>query len=117
MSKIRHWYIQKPIHHNVPLRLNGAEFCEFKPTVSEKNCEWIKVLSEDDLKINKFITRLETLEVSCKVEILQNKVALLERKLELATTQRNMFILEKTWPTSTMIGVLDQLDKELEELK
>lgn len=52
-----------------------------------------------------------------EVDFLLNYVDLLERKLELAIKQRDMFILEKTWPTSTMTGVRNQLNKELQELK
>lgn len=49
MKDIRHWFIQKPIANNVPIFENGAQFCEFSPTVSERGCEWIKVFSADDI--------------------------------------------------------------------
>lgn len=48
-AKPRHWFIQKPVSNNVPNTTNGAVFQEFMPTVSERNCEWIKVYSADDL--------------------------------------------------------------------
>lgn len=48
-KSVRHWYIQKPISHNVPLRENGAVFQQFAPTVVQSNCEWVKVWSSEDL--------------------------------------------------------------------
>jgi len=42
-KEVRHWFIQKPIAHNCPLRSVGAVFEEFMPTIVEQNCEWIKV--------------------------------------------------------------------------
>lgn len=50
MSKLRHWWIQKPRAHNCPLEKNGVVFCEFQPTISMSNCEWIKVYSAEDIE-------------------------------------------------------------------
>lgn len=49
VKDIRHWWIQKPIAHNCPVNMRAAVFEEFEPTIREKNCEWIKVFSADDL--------------------------------------------------------------------
>lgn len=43
----RHWFIQKPIAHNCPLRSVGAVFQTYMPTVSEQNCEWVKVVDAE----------------------------------------------------------------------
>jgi hypothetical protein len=56
---VRHWWIQKPISNNVPLLNRGAVFEEFRPTIQEQGCEWIKVFSADDFHahVNINITR------------------------------------------------------------
>ncbi len=50
MKEIRHWWIQKPIKHNCPIENRAAVFEEFKPSVAEQDCEWIKVLSANDVQ-------------------------------------------------------------------
>lgn len=46
----REWFIQKPIAHNCPLKINGAVFQTFMPTVSEQNCEWVRVVEYSALE-------------------------------------------------------------------
>src|ERR1043165_116477 len=51
-NKYRYWFIQKPTRHNCPINQGqgvekeSAVFTDFKPSISLKDCEWVKVFEE-----------------------------------------------------------------------
>lgn len=111
MSDVRHWFIQKPIAHNVPLESNGAVFQEFMPTVSEHKCEWIKVYSADDIQKTigmGWLARYS--EVIGANHKLEQKIATLESEAR----------LHDTIVTSLQRGqkaLVEHLEKRIEKLR
>lgn len=71
MSEPRYWFIQKPVANNVPLERNGAVFVRHQPTVSEQNCEWVKVWSSEDLSKEMGMGVTKWVELNRKVRELE----------------------------------------------
>lgn len=90
MSEPRYWFIQKPVANNVPLERNGAVFVRHQPTVSEQNCEWVKVWSSEDL------SKEMGMGVTKWVE-LNRKVRELEAQLKEANEALSWYADEKNW--------------------
>lgn len=74
MRSARQWFILKPIAHNKPIDSSTAVFEEFKPTVTPQDCEWIKVLSADDLE-NTGMIGVSPAQFMEKVRALESKLA------------------------------------------
>lgn len=101
MSEPRYWFIQKPVANNVPLERNGAVFVRHQPTVSEQNCEWVKVWSSEDLSKEMGMGVTKWVELNRKV-----------RELELQLKEANEvaeFYAEVGEDASTTIEVLLEL--------
>jgi hypothetical protein len=118
MKNIRHWWIQKPLVGNMPLFKNGAVFEDFKPTIHEQNCEWIKVISLDDFhkEVNINITRW--IEVSKELHRVKQQNALMKEALEFYENSTLLMIKQRDLPFNiSESSIMDNGDTARQVLK